>query len=408
MELENLSPPTRGNRSDHEPLTVYWIKRLIMFFQILLIAATVAGIVYSIIAFSVTYRAADPLTCDVVSAPCAVTILRPLHGDEPGLIDAIRSVFDHGHDAPVQIIFGVADADDPALAAVERARSGFPGVDLTVVIDQRRHGANKKMSNIINMAAHIRHPVVMIVDSDVRVPRGVITALAATLADPTVGVGSCLHAGVGNTGFWSRFAAMDISYRFIPSVIVGRSLRLAEPVMGPMMALRTDTLAKIGGFSAFADVLADDYEIGRAVRAIGLQLAVPKSFVLHGCGETGFAPMIRHELRWTRTIYGIDPAGFIGSVITHVTPLALLAFLLSGGAMATPFLLLAAVVIRSAIKLRIDRVSASVSGPLWLLPLRDCMSLVVCVLTLFVGEVDWRGSRFKVTADGRLMQKRQL
>lgn len=382
------------------------IRTLIYFLQFLLIAMAILGLVYSIIALSCTYRVAA--AADRARSPdsCAVTILRPLHGDEPGLVEAICSVFDHGHPAPVQIIFGVADADDPALAAVERARSLHPGLDVTVVIDPRRHGANRKMSNIVNMAAHIRHPVVMIIDSDVRVPRGAISALEATLADPAVGVASCLHVGFGNTGCWSRLAAMDISYRFIPSVIVGRSLKLAEPVLGPMMALRGDTLAKIGGFSAFADVLADDYEIGRAARAIGLRLEVPALFALHGCSETSLAALVRHELRWTRTIYGIDRVGFLGSVITYVTPIALLALLLSGGAMATPLLLLAALVIRSAIKMRIDRISVSVSGPLWLLPVRDCLSLVVWVLTLFVGEVDWRGTRFKVTADGRLLQKR--
>lgn len=379
-----------------------------LYFVILLIVAGALGLVYSLIALTFVSRTVVPSEPDTASGSIPVTILRPLHGDEPGLAEAIRTVFDHGHDAPVQIIFGVADAEDPALRVVEHARIGYPGLDVTVVIDPQRHGANRKMSNIINMAAHIRHPVVMIIDSDVQVPRRAIAALAATLTDPAVGVASCLHVGVGHAGFWSRFAAMDISYRFIPSVMVGRSLKLAEPVLGPMMALRGDTLTKIGGFSAFADVLADDYEIGRAARAIGLRLAVSENFVLHGCGERSLAALVRHELRWTRTIYGIDRAGFIGSIITHVTPIALLAVLLSGGTMVTLLLLLAALAIRSAIKLRIDRLSATVSGPLWLLPLRDCVSLFVCLLTYFVGKVDWRGSRFKVTADGRLLQERQL
>ncbi|MBX9664750.1 bacteriohopanetetrol glucosamine biosynthesis glycosyltransferase HpnI [Novosphingobium sp.] len=391
-----------------EPAREEWITRLTQYFVILLIAMVAAGLVYGLIASAfVTRRAAQPPP-GAACVPSGVTILRPLHGDEPGLVEAIRSVFNHGHVAPVQIIFGVADAEDPALLAIERARIGYPGLDVSVVVSPQRHGANRKMSNIINMEALIRHPVVMIIDSDVKVPRGAVSALAASLADPAVGVGSCLHAGMGNAGFWSRLAAMDITYRFMPSVLVGRGLNLAEPVMGPMMALRSDTLSRVGGFSAFADVLADDYEIGRAVRGLGLRVAVCGPFVLHGCSETGLAALLRHELRWTRTIYGIDRAGFTGSIITHVTPVALLALLLSGGTMGTPLLLLAALALRSAIKLRIDRVSGTVSGPLWLLPLRDCLSLFVYVLTFFVGKVDWRGSRFKVTADGRLLQERQI
>lgn len=384
-----------------------WISRLTQYFVILLIAVAVLGLAYSLVALALVVRAASSQP-GIAPRGLAVTILKPLHGDEPGPVDAMRSVLDHGHDGPVQIIFGVADADDPALAVLERARIGYPDLDVTLVVNPQRHGANRKMSNIVNMAAHIRHPVVMIIDSDVTVPRGAVSALAATLADPEVGVASCLHAGVGNVGFWSCLAAMDITYRFMPSVLVGRGLNLAEPVLGPMMGLRAETLARIGGFSAFAEVLADDYEIGRAVRALGLRVAVCGPFVLHGCSETGLPAMLRHELRWTRTIYGIDPAGFIGSLVTHVTPIAMLSVLLSGGAMATWLLLVAALAVRSAIKLRLDHLSRTVSGPLWLLPLRDCLSLVVWLLTFFVGSVDWRGYRFKVTADGRLMQGRQL
>ena len=375
------------------------------FFVILLIAMGVAGVVFSLVALLVAGRADAP---GAAHAAQAVTILKPLHGDEPKLVEAIRTIFDHGHAAPVQIIFGVADADDAALAAVDQARAGYPALDITVVIDPARHGANNKMSNIINMAVHIRHPVVMIVDSDVAVPRGAVSAVAGMLADPAVGVVSCLHVGVGNAGFWSRLAAMDISYRFMPSVFVGRALKLAEPVMGPMMALRGDTLAAIGGFAAFADVLADDYEIGRAARAMGLRLAVPPLFILHGCCETSLLALIRHELRWTRTIYGIDRWGFIGSVVTHVVPIALIALVLAGASMATMALLLAALLARGAMKFRIDALAKTVSGPVLLLPLRDCLSLVVFLMTFFVGTVDWRGSRFKVTPDGRLLHKRHL
>lgn len=387
------------------PLRQPWTSRVTAYFVISLMVTVMAGLGYSLVALFCVSRT------DVAArhgALPAVTILRPLHGEEPGLVEAIRSVFDHGHDAPVQIIFGLADAADPALRAIERARFGYSGIDVSVVIDPQMHGANRKMSNIINLAAHVRHPVVMIIDSDVHVPRGAVSALAAQIEDPSVGVASCLHAGIGQSGFWSRLAAMDITYRFMPSVLVGRRLNLAEPVLGPMMGLRAETLARIGGFSAFADVLADDYEIGRAVRGLGLRVAICGPFVRHGCSETGLGALLRHELRWTRTIYGIDPAGFAGSLVTHVTPIALLAVLLSDGSMATWLLLVAALAIRSAIKLRLDHLARTVSGPLWLLPLRDCLSLVVWVLTFFVGRVDWRGYRFKVTADGRLMQGRQI
>lgn len=377
------------------------------FFTYLLFGLVGAGLVYSVIALLLS-GSDDSLPPAPGARPPAVTVLKPMHGTEPALLDNLRQLCAHGHAGPVQIIFGLASAADPALAVIEQIRRDHPESDISIVVDAARHGANAKMSNIINMAPHIRHAVVMIADSDVAAPAGTISQLAAMLDDPAVGVVSCLHAGRGDAGFWSRLAAMDISYRYMPSVMVGRGLRLAHPVMGPMMALRADTLAAIGGFAAFADVLADDYEIGRAVRGLGLRLAVPSLFITHACSEPSLSALVRHELRWTRTIYGIDRPGFAGSLVTHVLPLSLMALAVAGAGATTLGLVAASLLVRIATKFRIDGLSKSVSGPIILLPLRDILSLLIFLATFFVGTVDWRGSRFTVTADGRLLPKRQI
>ena len=378
------------------------------FFSILLSAIIVAGLVFSLVALVLTRaaaaRAAEPLRI----ADTPVTILKPLCGAEPALAANLQALLEHGHAAPVQIIFGVSDARDPALLAVEAARRTHPDADIMVVVDNMRHGASAKMSNVINMARHIRHPLIVLADSDVAAPAGTIGSLCAALADPSVGVVSCLHAGRGDAGLWSRLAAMDISYRYMPSVLVGHGLGLAHPVLGPMMALRSETLASIGGFSPFADVLADDYEIGRAVRRLGLSLTIAPRFVIHGCSEAGAMALVRHELRWSRTIYGIDPAGFAGSLVTHVLANAMILVALVGVSGWTMTLLVAALLVRCTLKLAIDRASGTSSGPMILLPVRDLMSLLLFLATFFVGTVDWRGSRFKLTSDGRLLPERQI
>jgi ceramide glucosyltransferase len=163
-----------------------------------------------------------------------------------------------------------------------------------------------------------------------------------------------------------------------------------------------ETLARIGGFAAFGDVLADDYEMGAAVRALGLSTVLPPFYITHGCSESSLAALVRHEMRWTVTIFRIDPAGFAGSIVVHTLPIALIGAALGGFSAVGLAVLGGAFASRALVKLRMDRVSGSVSGPLWLVPFRDLVSFALFCATFFVHKVDWRGSQFRVTRDGRL------
>jgi len=367
------------------------------------------GVAYNVAAAWLVLRAVAEVvdSPDRTDEPClGVTILKPLYGDEPLLATKLASFFSQDYAGPIQLIFGVCDADDLALEAVYAAQHRFPHVDCAIVINAARHGSNNKLSNLINMAQQIKHPLVIVADSDVEAPRNAVAVMAVALADPRTGIASMLHVGRGDAGFWSILAAMDISYRFMPSVIFGTKLKLAYPVLGPMMGLRRDTLDQLGGFEAFANVLADDFELGAAVRALGLNVAVCNTYVIHGCSERSRAELVRHELRWTRTIYNIDPAGFTGSVITHVLPNALIAACAMGFGAVALGLIFAALAARVAVKMAMDRASNSTSGPIFLLPLRDILSYAVYLMTFFVRTVDWRGARFAVNGDGTIFPKR--
>ncbi|WP_231729687.1 bacteriohopanetetrol glucosamine biosynthesis glycosyltransferase HpnI [Sphingomonas sp. CCH18-H6] len=374
-----------------------------LFIEILLLMLAGLGLAYTLAA-AMLVRAPPPPRAG--GGPVGISVLKPLHGAEPALAENLRTLFAQTCAGGLQFVFGTRDADDPALGILADVRREFPDADVALVVDPARHGANNKLSNLLNMAGRVRHPLVVVSDSDVATPPGTLDALAATLADPAVGIVSCLHLGRGDNGGWSRLAAMDISYRFMPSVILGQRAGLAHPVLGPMMALRADTLERIGGFDRFRDVLADDFELGRAVRALGLRVALTGPFVLHGCSEGSLAALVRHELRWSRTIFTIDRPGFAGSLITHVLPNALLAATAMGWSVPAAALVVAALAARYLVKWRIDRAAGFRAAPAWWLPARDLLSFAVFLATFFTRRVDWRGSRFRVTRDGRLIPTR--
>ncbi len=333
-----------------------------------------------------------------------VTVLKPLYGTEPGLERALASVLNQHYPAPVQVVFGLHSADDPAQAIIARLKASFPGRDIAVVIESRRHGSNAKVSNLINMMAAAKHDVLVVADSDIAVSGPYLRDVVAALDRPGVGAVSCLYAGVGMAGFWSALAATGLSYQFLPNAALGIGAGLAHPAMGSTIALTRQTLASIGGFEALADYLADDFEIGRAVRAKGRTIAYPPLTVSHFMSERSADAVLRHELRWARTVRTIDPAGHWGSFITHALPLGLIGALLLGFTPASYAVLAAILVARLSLKARIDHIVGVAAGPAWLLPLRDMLSFGIYLASLFGRRVEWRGSRLTVDRSGAMSQ----
>lgn len=337
----------------------------------------------------------------------SVAVLKPLHGLEPMLEPDLQSFLDQDYDGPTHVWMGLQDHRDPARPLAE-ALAAHSGGRATLVLDGRPHGANAKIANLLNISAAARPAdIVVLSDSDIAVRPDYLRDLVAALEAPGVGVATCLYYGrASRPGVWAAASAMGVSYGFLPQAAAGVAAG-ARPCMGSTIALTAETLARIGGLQRFQDVLADDYELGRAVQALGLEVVSPPLLVAHGCAETTLDEVWRHELRWSKTILGLNPAGHAATLITHPTPLALagLALLASEAPAWTPpaaAVLLLALACRFNLKREVDRASGALSGRWWWLPFRDMLSFAVFVAAYFVGRVDWRGARFHVGRDGQL------
>ena len=341
------------------------------------------------------------------SAYPPVTILKPLYLGEPGLSENLESFFAQDYPGAVQIVFGVHDEKDPAVAVVRGLQARYPHLDTVIVADGALHGSNAKVSNLINMLPSARHDILVLSDSDITVSPRWLRHVTDALAAPGVGLVTCLYTGEvarGENRLWSTLSAMGTSYDFLPNVVLGTSLGLAEPCMGSTIALSRPMLDEIGGFMAFADYLADDYEIGRAVRQKGRALAIPAIGVGHTAGETSMAELFRHELRWTRTIRTLNPLGHLGTVVTFGFPIALIAAVLLDFSWFSLVVAAMTLMARLFLKRRIDGIFGIHSGPFWLLPVRDLLSFAVFVTSQFGETVHWRGSRFSVETSGAMAQ----
>ena len=369
---------------------------------LVIVCFAMAGCAYALGAAVVTRRFAAARPAVAASFP-GVTILKPLRGAEAGLYDNLASFCNQSYPGPVQILFGVQDPADSAIAAVNRLIANLPGRDLELVRHSRAGGPNPKVANLVGMQARIRHDIVIIADSDIAVAQDYLSKTVAALYPPNVGLVTCLYRGSARAGLWARLASMAIDYHFLPDVLVGIRLGLARPCFGSTIALQRETLTTIGGFEAFLGYLADDYAMGEAVRAAGMQVAIPPFIVAHSCSEQSAGELLRHELRWARTVRAISPLGYTGLAITHPLPFALLAAWLMGFDALTLSVVAASIACRLVLQVQVDHTLRVSFNRWWLGPVRDLLSFVVYVAGFFVSVVTWRGDRYKLQADGTLM-----
>lgn len=370
---------------------------------LIFVALSLAGIAYLLLASSVVTRFMSVRAPHASQRP-AVTLLKPLHFDSPGLEEDLATFLVQRYDAPLQIVFGVQSANDPAIAIVNHLKARHPDIDIELVVDERAYGQNAKVSNLINMAERARHEIVVLSDSDISVTPDWLSKVVGALLQPGVGAVTCPYTGRAGHSAWSTLAAMGTSYDFLPSVVFGTFWGIAHACLGSTIALRRSTLAQIGGFEAFCDYLADDYEIGRAVRQRGLRIAVVPLAVSHRCTEESIRELFSHELRWSRTIRVLRPFEHVGTLITYPFPLALAAIALLGGGFYGAALFAAALGARIVLKTSVERAFGTFAGPLWLLPVRDTISMAVFLLSFFGQKVAWRGARYEVRPSGAMSQ----
>ncbi len=319
-----------------------------------------------------------------------VSVLKPLCGAEPHLYDNLRSFFAQAHPA-FQLVFGVREADDPAVAVVQRLRAEFPAVDAALVIDSRVHGANLKVSNLINLLAAARHDWLVLADSDIGVAPDYLEHVTVPLAQPDVGVVTCLYRGVPRAGLWSRLGALFIDDWFAPSVQVSNAFGSTRFAFGSTIALRRETLQAAGSFESLRDVLADDFWLGEFTRRRGLRTVLSHVVVTTDVIEGSLKQLWRHELRWLRTIRAAEPAGFAFTFVTFTFPV-----LLAGLALARTEVALGLTVIGAAARLVLHylqrqwRLEPSPKHEILLLPLRDGLMLATWAAAMAGSRVQWR------------------
>lgn len=334
-----------------------------------------------------------------------VTVLKPICGPDPNLYENLRSFCQQAY-PQYQVVFGVSDTADPAIAIIERVIADFPNLDLGLIVDDRLIGTNFKVSSLANMLGIAKHDILVIADSDMRVQPDYLESIVEAFEDPDVGVATCLYKGSPVGGLASLIAAMFINEWFLPSVLVALTFEKLRFCFGASMAVRREALEAIGGFEALADDLADDYMLGKLISERGYKIHLAPYLVENIVLESDLKALFLHELRWARTVRTVRPIGYTLSFLTYSLPVSILFLAV---ALATGFASAGVIAVALAIGLRVflhyaARATFRLSSPAapWLIPIRETLAFVVWCASFLGRNVQWRNGRFSLDSDGRL------
>jgi ceramide glucosyltransferase len=340
----------------------------------------------------------------------ALSLLKPLHGGEPGLAANLASFFEQDYPAAnFEILFCARNVDDAGLAIARQVAARYPEIRTRFLWTGEPRYINAKVHSLEVMTAAAAHEILVISDSDVQVTPGYLKAVAAPFADAQVGAMTCLYRGVAaEGGLWARLEAVGMSVEMTAGVLVANLLEGMQFVLGPTMAVRRECVQQMGGMGVLGDYCSDDYLLGNYVFRQGRRVVLSRYTIDHIIINESFVDSLTHQVRWMKSTRFSRPKGHLGTALTFSVPFGLLAL---GTALAMGHVVLGAALFAWSIMTRWAIAWAAgrkvVRDPSWfglfvLYPVRDLMGFGFWAASYLSSRIVWRGKLYTLLPGGRM------
>ena len=365
-----------------------------------------------------------------------ITVLKPLKGSDKTTEASLRTWFGQDYAGPVQILFGVASADDPVCGIVRKLLEEFRAKDAQLIICGPLIGANAKVSKLVELERLAKHEILIISDADVRVPpdflANIVTPFLITeswlqpvppsIQNPkskiqiSTGLVNCFYLLANPSTLAMQWEAVAINADFWSQVLQAQSLKPIDFALGAVMATRKQQLCEIGGFAALADCLADDFQLGNRIARKGYSIALSTVPVECWSEPMSWVAVWKHQLRWARTIRVCQPLPYFFSILSNPTLWPLLWLALRPSPISLGFLLLC-VFIRVITAWHLQRRLSNsrdtqhaqrTTFPPWMPPIKDLLQVAIWLLAFMGNHIEWRGQRMRLRRDGTLVKPTAL
>ena len=338
-----------------------------------------------------------------------LTLLKPLHGADPGLESYLETFFTQDYPA-YEILFCARTANDVGLETARRVAARHPEIPVQFLwTDGKPDSINAKVASMELMEAHAAHEILVISDSDVRVAADYLRSVALPFADPNVGGMCCLYRGVAvEGGLWARLEAVGMSVEMSAGVLAARLMEGMQFTLGPTMAFRRETIRRMGGFKVTADYCSDDFILGNETYKLGQTVVLSHHSIDHMVLHSGLMGSLKHQVRWMKSTRCSRPKGHFGTALTFSMPFGLLALAACawlGKPMWGLGLFAFAIATRLALSIGVGRLvvhDTSWFGLLVLYPIRDLMGFCFWAASYTGRRILWRGRVFELLPGGKM------
>jgi ceramide glucosyltransferase len=338
----------------------------------------------------------------------AVTIFKPVHGLEARLEENLESFFRQDYPG-FEVVLGARDAGDAGLQVAEKVRRRYPQVKSRIVLSGPPTWPNAKVFSLSKMIPFSTNDYFVISDSDVQVSPDFLRNVIPTLLDSKIGLVTCPYRGVPAGDFWSTLEALGMSVEMPSGVMVADMLEGIRFALGPAVALRRDSLEKIGGIAATADYYSDDFVLGNLIWAAGYKVVFSHHIIQHVLTPRSLTRTLGDQLRWMKSTRFSRPLGHVGTGLTYAAPfgvLGLVAGAATGHLTLGVSLLVAACVNRVVQSIAVgwaimdDRRALYLA---WLYPARDFLGFLTWAGSFGSRTFFWRGETYRFSRGGRII-----
>ncbi len=338
----------------------------------------------------------------------AISILKPLKGCDETTAASLESWLKQNYAGPLEILFGVADANDPVCVIVHDLLAKNPNPNAQLVVCHNLTGTNAKAAKLAQLEKLAHYDLILISDADVRVPLDLLASFIAPLRDEKTALVNCFYRLANPTSTAMRWEAIAINADFWSQVLQSATLKPLDFALGAAILVRRKALGEIGGFQALADSLADDYQLGHRIAKNGHHIALCPVVVDCWDAPMNWSQVWKHQLRWARTVRVCQPLPYFFSLLANATLWPLLWLLVSLATTLTicaPLTALAFLLIRIGLAQNLQRrftPERKLVSPAWLVPVKDLLQVALWFSAFAGNKVEWRGRVMKLRRDGTL------
>jgi len=335
-----------------------------------------------------------------------ISILKPVEGAGEETYEAFASFCKIAYNGRLEVLVGTIQQDDAITPIVDRLRKDYPNREIRLVFAELQ-GTNRKTSIMEALWNEASGEYLFFSDADVVVDRDYLQKLLPLLTKPNVGCLTCLPRGVGARTLGGRLIALHYDFNYLPQWMLAMRTTGIKWAIGHTMAVPREVLVRLGGFKAWLDYLADDYELGYRATRLGLKVLVPPYLIDCLMPHETLRAAISRLQRWKRTMRRARGPAFMGSILTYPVFWASLVVLLQptlwwswaslGGTLAIRYVL--AAWLQSFVRLPDWKRSW------WLLPFVDIVEGITFIGAYTGKTIYWAGRRYHLMSDGTLANR---